>query len=133
MLLEYADQLQELAAPELEAEYQSTQKAFHQTGNSCDRFRLALQLLTPEARFRDESRAARLLAEYLATSPAPDGGFRSLAKLLVAGHRKQWEWEVKARESVRKAVEEKVRADALKRQLEELKEIERLMNERQKR
>ncbi len=132
-LLDYADRLGNLPAGELEEETRITQKAFAQDAGVCDRFRLALQLLTPEPRIRDESRAVKLLNEYAEKSSGSDRGLRSLARLLVGTVRKDWELETRARELGRKATEEKGRADNLKRQLEELREIERIMNDRQKR
>lgn len=132
-LLDYADRLKDLPAGELEEETRITQKAFAQDAGVCDRFRLALQLLTTEPRIRDETRAVKLLNEYAEKSSGSDRGLRSLARLLVGTVRKDWELEARAREFGRKATEEKGRADTLKRQLEELKEIERIMNDRQKR
>jgi hypothetical protein len=131
--LDYADRIPGLTAAELESEHQTTQKAFAEKGRPCDRFRLVFQLLAPEAKFRDEARAVKLLGEYLETTPASDGGFRPLAKLLVANIRRQWELEGRARDLGRRVADEKARADALNRQLDELKEIERILNERQKR
>lgn len=132
-VLEYADRIQGLSAAELETEHRVIQKAFAEGGSRCDRFRLVFQLLAPEARFRDEARAVKLLGEYLETAPTADVGFRPLAKLLIANIKKQWELDGRIRDLGRRVADEKARADALKRQVDELQNIERILNERQKR
>lgn len=128
-VLEYAEHLADRTAADLEGEHRATEKAFQQTGGSCDRLRLAFQLLAPGTRFRDEARAANLLDDYLASLTADDPGLRPLAKLLVTSLRKQWGLEARCRELETRLGDERTRGDALGRQLQELKDVERRVGE----
>lgn len=131
-VLAYFERVRGLTSATQEEELESARKAFQSTGQNCDRFRLAMLLLLPDPRLRDEPVALKLLGDYLEGAGPENEGLRPLARLQVSAIRRAWECENRQKELARKLEDERAKAENLKRQLDALKDIERIMNERQK-
>lgn len=113
--LRYYASLESLPPAQLDMEFRRAQAAFLQDKTPSRRLRLALLLSLPGARFSNPAAASALLKEYL-HAPDSDAPLRLLAFLLTS--------------DLDKRVDLQQRASTLSRQLNEIKSIERTLNQR---
>lgn len=130
-LLRDSNRLAALPAERAEAEFAEAKKAFEKTGDDCDRFRVALVAVASPAR-RHDAYGARLMEEYLEANPSKGSSSSGLARLLLKALQDGLDADARLRASGRRLSEEQARADALRRQLDELKNIEKILKEREK-
>lgn len=118
-----------MLSPESQAqELERAEQDYARTGGSIERLRLALLLTLGQGELQDLERARGLLAEAdpAAVHPAYAGLGELLASVVAVRLAEQ-------RNSSEKLAAERARSEALRKQLEDLKDIERQMNERAKR
>lgn len=123
-ILAYFQYLQELPANELALEYSQARRAFEKKPENYDRFRLICMSLLPNQRFTDRAYALKLLNDFEKTSPRAKADltrFAGLLKLLL----------VQQQDLNKELLAEKEKADVLARQLKELKDIEKILSERE--
>ena len=123
-ILAYFQYLQELPANELALEYRQARRAFEKKPENYDRFRLICMSLLPDQRFTDRAYALKLLNDFEKTSPRAKADltrFAGLLKLLL----------VQQQDLHKELLAEKEKADVLARQLKELKDIEKILSERE--
>lgn len=128
-LIAYAQRVAAMSSAEQRREYDASNKSLADGDDPGKRVRLALLLGTPGASVQDTERAARLL-EPLAASDDATSPLRSLARLLHAqlGERAR---EQLRTEHLRGQLEARKEAEnAMRRQLDELKEVERAILQR---
>lgn len=123
-ILAYFQYLQELPANELALEYRQARRSFEKKPENYDRFRLICMSLLPNQRFTDRAYALKLLNDFEKTSPRAKADltrFAGLLKLLL----------VQQQDLHKELLAEKEKADVLARQLKELKDIEKILSERE--
>lgn len=101
-------------------------------GSDCDRLRLALFAAAQPAR-RADAQALRGLDEFLEGRRGRSDALTELARLLGRTLRERTEGDARARAAAKKVAEEQGRADACKRQLDDLRNVEKLLHERETR
>ncbi|BCR05866.1 hypothetical protein DESUT3_29350 [Desulfuromonas versatilis] len=124
-ILAYFNRFQELPVAEQKREYGQLKAEFEQSGDSYDRLRLVCMSLLPGKPFSNREYATKLLQGALRGSAADDDGFKGLAILLtlMVGQHQDLQQALAA---------EKERAETLARQLKELKDIEKILSDREK-
>ncbi len=123
--LAYFSYLQELTDVELGSEYRAVKQRYASSPNEEDRWRLIFLSILPGQPFSDREYTLELLRESRKQASAENeqrAGLGKLLRLLLADQR----------ELNRKLVEEKQRAEKLAQQLQELKDIEKILSEREK-
>jgi hypothetical protein len=134
-LLTFSERLGALSPREADAAHAEARAAYQRTGSDCDRLRLALLLGHPEAAgHRDDGQAQKLLSGYLTTraGKGSDPGVVALARYAAADLGARVELDARWRAAVKKTDEERTRADTLQRKIDELKQIEELLQQRQR-
>jgi hypothetical protein len=132
-LLAFSERFGGLSAREAEAAGAEARAAFQRTGSDCDRLRLALALAHPEGKaHRDDAQALKLLNGYFAGRGPKEPGLAALARYAAEGLASRTELDGRYRAAAKRAGEERARADALQRKLDELKQIEALLQQRER-
>jgi hypothetical protein len=121
----YFSYLQTLTNVKLEREFDAIEKRFAATADEDDRWRLILFSLLPGQSFSNREDALDLLHGRGQEVSSDNGSQGALGRILVMLLVEQQELE-------RKFNAEKERADKLVKQLDELKEIEKILSERDK-
>jgi hypothetical protein len=123
--LAYFTHARGLTDVEQQKEFKVVKQRFAKSAGDDDRWRLILLSLLPGQPFSDREYAVELLHGRKQSGGGADDSRNGLAKLLGLLLSDQRELE-------RKLTEEKQQAETLRRQLEELKEIETILGEREK-
>lgn len=132
LLVQY-DRYGSLGSREAEAALTEARTAFQRTGSECDRLRLALLLGNPEGKaHRDDAQALKLLNGFLAGAGTKDPSLTALSRYAAATLASRSDTDARLRSALKKAADERGRADALQKKIDEVKEIEALLQERQR-
>ncbi len=123
-ILAYFQYLQELPANELALEYRQARRAFEKNSSNYDRFRLICMSILPDQRFTDRAYALKLINDFERTSPRAKADLTRLASLLKLLLMQQQDLH-------KELLSEREKADVLARQLKELKDIEKILSERE--
>ncbi len=132
-ILSAADRVWSATAKESDAAYLAAKAAFQQSGSACDRLRLAVLLSHPDAKTRrDDAQALRLAQGYLEPPGSRPADLTGLARYLEATIEARQELEARNRNTNKKLSDERSRAEELGRKLDELRALEKLLDERQR-
>ncbi len=132
-ILTSAERIETMSPKEADAVYAAAKLAFQRTGSGYDRLRLALLLSHPDAKLhRDDAQALRLAQEYVDKGGAKPEDLTALARYLISTVEARQELDAHYRVTNKKLADERSRADDLGRKLEELKALEKLLDERQR-
>lgn len=128
LLGEYAAS-ERLSPDQLDAAFAQAKGAFERSGNDCDRLRVALLTVLQGSR-RNETYALKILGEYTDSKGDIGDARTSLARLIGRVLRDRADADARAKAALKKAAEDQNRADACKRQLDELRNVEKIIDER---
>jgi hypothetical protein len=128
--LAYARRIGELSAEGQKKEYAAASQALARNKNDiAARMRSALFAALPSSRYRDNNRALVLLEDLLRDKNV-GGDVKSLATLLKESVTERQKSEDNAVRLTQKARDEQSRADALQQKLDEIRNIEKALIER---
>ncbi len=124
-IMAYFHYVQGLSTAEQKREFAQLKTNFEKHGDNFDRFRLVFLSVLPGKPFSDRDYALKLLQGSLHGEVAADEGLKGLAVLLtlLIGQQQDLQHALTV---------EKDRAETLARQLKELKDIEKILSEREK-
>ena len=137
-LVQYWADLQRLPESQLKEEYQCVSQQFQDRPHAFNRLRLVHLLLVPDAPFADNDQALELLRQYVKQPNAVIGEYGNYARLLLScmeqrererEQRADLEQQLAGERERRTTVQEKLKE--LQQQLEEMKDIEKTLNERE--
>ncbi|MBI5444965.1 MAG: hypothetical protein HY900_27615 [Deltaproteobacteria bacterium] len=132
-ILSFSERYGGLGQKEAEAAYAETRAAFQRTGSECDRLRLAFLLSHPEGKgHRDDAHALRLLTAPASAGGPKDPALASLSKYAADTLASRTDLDARCRVSMKKLVDERARADSLQRKIDGLRQIEELLQQRQR-
>jgi len=121
-VLRYAEHVRTLDADAQRGEYQRMKQRYARDDSTANRFRLALLLSLPGAPFRSDARARELLRGYMQDNDDASA-YHHLAVFLLR--------TLDERQAVERTAEaERRQVELLRKQVEELKAIERRLNRR---
>ncbi|MHB1240470.1 MAG: hypothetical protein ACYC18_08200 [Gammaproteobacteria bacterium] len=124
-LLAYVEELQQMSPQQLDVEFHSAKERFVRTPDGSSRLRLVVLLTLPDAPFHDDDRAIGLLNGYLdapAGEPAAMRNFAAFLRRMIKRHQA---------EAANLSAEQQ-RSDLLQRKIDEIKSIEKSINDRGK-
>lgn len=127
--LTYLDILRRMSDAQRAKEYDIVNKRFARSSGEDDRWRLMFLSLWPDQPFSDREQARKLLAGRSARANDPRHGLALVLEGVLEG---VVEGVVRDEKCARKLAAEKTRSEILHRQLEELKNIETILGEREK-
>lgn len=128
-LIDYAQRVAAMTAEQQRREYSASNRAFAGDGGPKSRIRLALLLATPGASVQDLSRAVSLL-EPMVVPGDTASPLRSLARLLYAQLKERASEQEHARQMRDQIEALKVADRTMRKQLDELKDVERAIMQR---
>jgi hypothetical protein len=128
-VLGQVDEWERLGPEQLDAAYARSKKAFESHGDFCDRLRIGALAVLQSSR-GNEAYALKLLEDSLETSGRRGSPRLGFARLLTRILRERVETDAHSKAAARKAADEQNRADTCKRQLDELRNVEKIIDER---
>ena len=138
-LLIYFHLVQGMAATQQEKEFDQAKTDFSKGGRAEDRLRLALLSLLPGRSAAERGQALRLAEEYLADNGREKSGLDGLALLLkqLLSEQRTLQRQLTAEKErgdglARQLNEQKIQLGELKNQLDELKKIEKIISDRER-
>lgn len=121
-MLRYSEYIRRLNADAQRREYQRVKTAHARDNSTANQFRLALLLSLPGTEFQSDARARELLLQYMKHND-DTSGYHPFAVFLLR--------TLNERQAVERTAEaERRQVDLLRKQVEELKAIERRINRR---
>ncbi|VAW89667.1 hypothetical protein MNBD_GAMMA17-986 [hydrothermal vent metagenome] len=144
-VMEFYSVVSRLSAEAEKELLQTLRTSSAQGGNSCDQLRLAILLGKPGTNFRDNVAAGMLLKDFLENSPLTDAASQSLAHLLIdiAAAEEQQQVDlhrlkkaISQEQAISQVLARKLKRQhtatkALQSQMDQLKSIERDINEKE--
>jgi hypothetical protein len=128
-LIDYAQRVAAMSAVQQRREYDASNQAFAKDEDATTRIRLALLLATPGASVQDTARAANLL-EPMAVPGDAASPLRSLVRLLYVQLNERASEQKHGRQMHDQIEALKIADRTMRKQLEELKEVERAIMQR---
>ncbi|MBI5016755.1 MAG: hypothetical protein HZB55_14880 [Deltaproteobacteria bacterium] len=118
-----------LGPEQLDAAYSQARRAFERSGSDCARLQMAALTVLQSSR-KNETYALKILDDYLEANKGAGDPRTSLARLLARMLRERVDGDARTKAALKKAMDEQARADGCKRQLEDLRNVEKIIDER---
>lgn len=124
-LLAYAVELRRMSPEQLASEFHGAQASYTREPDGVNRLRLVVLLTLPDAPFHDDDRAIGMLDAYLDNPGGDPAALQNFAALLRSTARRRVD-------DARSLAAERSRSDLLRKKIDELKSIEKSINDRGK-